>query len=385
MAHYRYSAAGQRTYKQVGSQPAEHDLLDGAATVGVVEGGSVRFANLLTPDGRVIGRYTANLDRRYYYTDHLGSTRAVVDGSGTVVETRDYYPFGLRMPDRTLAEASWAKEDYTGYRLDEETGLHYAGARYYMSALGRFGSIDPLADDYPSHSPYHYAANNPIRMADPTGKFWVDRVFEGGIRAARFALGDARFWKGAEGLPGFGVFGVAARDMLISGNTEYSSLDPGWRDYVRGATSIVGFLMQRTPPGSPLLPPKPLRGVQADELAFQALADLHSEGRLKVNIEGRLVNLLSDVGPGARSLGLNREVEEGWDASVDPIDRFAFEIGGYKKTAERLLDFYNGDMGAARKGLDQWIEAKQSGTDIRDDKEACQFAQDAGVVGSGGC
>jgi hypothetical protein len=93
MAHYRYSAAGQRTYKQVGSQPAEHYLLDGAATVGVVAGGSVRFANLLTPDGRVIGRYTANLDRRYYYTDHLGSTRAVVDGSGTVVETRDDYPY----------------------------------------------------------------------------------------------------------------------------------------------------------------------------------------------------------------------------------------------------------------------------------------------------
>jgi hypothetical protein len=62
-----------------------------------------------------------------------------------------------------------------------------------------------------------------------------------------------------------------------------------------------------------------------------------------------------------------------------------FEIGGYKKTAERLLDVHNGDMGAAREGLDQWIEAKQSGTDIRDDKEACQFAQDAGVVGSGGC
>jgi hypothetical protein len=40
MAHYRYSAAGQRTYKQIGSQPAEHNLLDGAATVGVVAGGA---------------------------------------------------------------------------------------------------------------------------------------------------------------------------------------------------------------------------------------------------------------------------------------------------------------------------------------------------------
>jgi hypothetical protein len=41
----------------------------------------------------VIGRYTANLDRRYYDTDHLGSTRAVVAGNGPVVETRDDYPY----------------------------------------------------------------------------------------------------------------------------------------------------------------------------------------------------------------------------------------------------------------------------------------------------
>jgi len=180
---YRYSAAGQRTYKKVGSQAAEHYLLDGAATVGVVEGGSVRFANLLTPDGRVIGRYTANLDRRYYYTDHLGSTRAVVDGSGTAQETRDYYPFGLRMPDRTLAEASSAKEDYTGHERDAETSLHYAGARYYMSALGRWTSVDPiLGEKSPldlvtlqsgrlhTFSPYSYVYNNPTTLVDPDGK-----------------------------------------------------------------------------------------------------------------------------------------------------------------------------------------------------------------------
>jgi len=67
----------------------------------------------------VIGRYTVRLDRRYYYTDHLGSTRAVVDGNGTVLETRDYYPYGLRMPGRTLADATNAKEDYTGHACAE--------------------------------------------------------------------------------------------------------------------------------------------------------------------------------------------------------------------------------------------------------------------------
>ena len=35
-------------------------------------------------------------------------------------------------------------EDYTGHELDGETGMHYAGARYYMSALGRWNGPDPI-------------------------------------------------------------------------------------------------------------------------------------------------------------------------------------------------------------------------------------------------
>jgi len=107
--------------------------------------------------------------------DHLGSIRAVVDpdtaGTETekVVETRDYYPFGLRMPGRSVTEGTPAVEDYTGHELDAETGMHYAGARYHMSALGRWNGPDPLADDFPAWSPQAYSYNNPIGYMDPTG------------------------------------------------------------------------------------------------------------------------------------------------------------------------------------------------------------------------
>jgi RHS repeat-associated protein len=76
------------------------------------------------------------------------------------------------MPDRTLADATNAKEDYTGHERDAETGLHYAGARYYMSALGRWTSVDPLADAQHllPYSPYHYSYNNPLSYTDPDGK-----------------------------------------------------------------------------------------------------------------------------------------------------------------------------------------------------------------------
>jgi RHS repeat-associated protein len=134
------------------------------------------------PGGDVIGRHLASGGRRYYRKDHLGSIRAVVAGNGTVQETRDYYPFGLMMPGRETTEATGAKEDYTGHELDAETSLHYAGARYYMSALGRWTSVDPILGEFGpktlleqsrrllSASPYDYTFGNPVNLIDPTGR-----------------------------------------------------------------------------------------------------------------------------------------------------------------------------------------------------------------------
>ena len=181
---YRYSAEGQRTYKKQGTSSPEYYVLDGSATLAVVDGGNLQFWNVLTPSGETIGRHLAAGGRRYYRKDHLGSVRAVVAGNGTVQETRDYYPFGLMMPGRETTEATGAKEDYTGHELDAETGLHYAGARYYMSALGRWTTVDPiLGKQSPvqllregklqafSMAPYNYSFNNPANLKDATGEW----------------------------------------------------------------------------------------------------------------------------------------------------------------------------------------------------------------------
>ncbi len=59
---------------------------------------------------------------------------------------------------------------FTGKEKDEETGYGYFGARYMDHELMTMWlSVDPMADKYPSISPYAYCAWNPIKLVDPEG------------------------------------------------------------------------------------------------------------------------------------------------------------------------------------------------------------------------
>ena len=112
----------------------------------------------------------------YYLTDHLGNNRVVVNASGTLVQKNHYYPFGSIFAGTTGPDKQPYK--YNGKELDQMHGLNLYdySARYYESAVGRFTSVDPLAEKYYSWSPYSYVGNNPIKLIDPDGKDWVDRI-----------------------------------------------------------------------------------------------------------------------------------------------------------------------------------------------------------------
>jgi RHS repeat-associated protein len=62
---------------------------------------------------------------------------------------------------------------FNGKEFQDELNLNWYdyGARMYMPELGRFGTMDPMADKIASWSPFSYTLNNPINFFDPDGLY----------------------------------------------------------------------------------------------------------------------------------------------------------------------------------------------------------------------
>lgn len=107
---------------------------------------------------------------RYQLHNHLGSAALELDATAEVISYEEYHPYGTTAYQaRNAAIKSVAKRyRYTGMERDEETGLEYHGARYYMPWLGRWVSEDPMGLEGGPHL-YEYALDSPTRFIDSSG------------------------------------------------------------------------------------------------------------------------------------------------------------------------------------------------------------------------
>jgi RHS repeat-associated protein len=121
-----------------------------------------RLLRLDTPSG-------GNEARQYYHHDALGSTVALSNAVGAVQKSYRLDAFGQV---RAELGSSVNRRVFTGHEQDENTGLVYAGARYYDPATGRFITQDSYlgeAGTPPSLHRYLYAYGSPTVWTDPTG------------------------------------------------------------------------------------------------------------------------------------------------------------------------------------------------------------------------
>jgi RHS repeat-associated protein len=112
----------------------------------------------------------------------VGDRRIAVDGNADlavdyfeaeILSARDFYPFGMVMPERSFSTQAY-RYGFNGKEFDSEwrggKNSYDFGARCYDPRLGRFLSIDPLVVEFPSLTPYNFAGNNPIAFIDAFGE-----------------------------------------------------------------------------------------------------------------------------------------------------------------------------------------------------------------------
>jgi len=118
--------------------------------------------------------YGATTSTYYYVKDHLGSVQAIVDASGSVVESYQYDAWGnvLGVYDSSgvCHPASVVGNRYTwqGRELSWKTGLYYFRARWYDPVTGRWLSNDPIGISGGLNQ-YVFCDNNPENFMDPLG------------------------------------------------------------------------------------------------------------------------------------------------------------------------------------------------------------------------
>jgi len=170
---YTYNGDGRRVQKSNGTvywYGATGDILDETDAAGNLTNEYVYFA------GKRMARRDSGNNVYYYFEDHLGSSRVITQGNGTVCYDADYDPFGKEVVVTNTCPQNYK---FNGKERDAESNLDDFGARYYSSQFGRWTSADwsggpstvPYAElvNPQSLNLYAYARNNPVTSADLDG------------------------------------------------------------------------------------------------------------------------------------------------------------------------------------------------------------------------
>jgi RHS repeat-associated protein len=196
---YIYSAAGEKLAKMM--KDGTYQYYAGNMVYSkLIEGKIVKYPlNYLLFDEGLVNKVSGGYAYEYHLKDHLGNTRVTFqpNGSGTTTtQVAEYYPFGSSyLP---VSPAGSNKYLYNGKEKQDDvlggTALDWYdyGARFYDPQIGRWHTVDPLAEKGRRWSPYNYCADNPIRFIDPDGMFFGEYLDRNGNKIGDDGVTDGK-------------------------------------------------------------------------------------------------------------------------------------------------------------------------------------------------
>lgn len=168
---YKYDALGNRIAKIVNSVETRFVVNPSGALSQVLaesdSGGNIT-AYYVYGLG-LITKVTPAGNAYHYHYDGIGSTIAITDSLGNVVNKYAYDAFGKVLSQTETISNPFKYVGRFGV-MDDGNGLLYMRARYYDPEVGRFVSKDPIGM-VGGINMYLYGKNNPINLIDSNGLY----------------------------------------------------------------------------------------------------------------------------------------------------------------------------------------------------------------------
>ena len=189
-AHYAYDGGAIRVAKLWDKSGAaelrvyigSYEVFRSASSVSGLSSPSTELHTLHVMDGErrvaMVETYTAGAPTgvtgnriRMQLGNHLGTACIETDKDGGLLTYEEFHPYGTTAwwAEKSSLEVSAKRYRYTGMERDEESGLQYHNARYYMPWLGRWERADPIGTRDGANR-FSYCGGKPTSMLDTSGR-----------------------------------------------------------------------------------------------------------------------------------------------------------------------------------------------------------------------
>ena len=234
--NYVYDGDGNRVSKTVNSVTTDYLLdtnsLSGSPqVVDELQGGVVKKVYTYGKGLISMDDLTNTPVMHFFGKDGQGSTRFLMDSTGTITDSYDYDSFGNLINQTHLALPTPNVYLYDGEQFDPDLGQYYLRARYVNQAIGRFQTMDSYEGNNAkplSLHKYTFTSNNPVNENDPSGRDGGDENISGAsIESTKLLRGHvgttARNWAFRTTI----FFWYDGRIETRKGNLSWRDFNPG--------------------------------------------------------------------------------------------------------------------------------------------------------------